>query len=370
MTTSHLTIDDLTRWHRGDVAGDEMLAMGSHLSTCDSCAALAAERFGGEASALALCEEIELGEHPDLERDLMPFVEGTPPGEQRSEKWPQIAAHLALCAFCRGTVDDLRALAVRPERRRSSRLAWLAAAGVAAVLLLLIFRPQRTIVPTTPTPRAAVARPSRVGAKPEGKAARAAEWQALVDAVKARGNVELPAALLALQVSPDEYRSTVAAPEPTAAGISPTQEIVESRRPAFTWPAGSDGATYVVTVVQGGRVVTRSGVLRTNHWRSDRALERGRTYSWQVEVAAGGDTVILPSPPAPSARFAVLDSRAADRLSRARATAADDPLVLGILFAEAGLLKDARRELAAVRRPDEVDLARQLMNRLNALPLK
>ena len=359
--TTHPTIDDLTRWRRGDLAGDELLAIGNHLATCASCAARASERFGGDAAALALCEEIELGEHPDLERDLFPFVEGRTSREQA----PQIAAHLALCASCRESVDDLHTLVQIAGRRRSPRVVWLAAAAaVAAMLLLVMLFPRRTIPPSVDAPRPTVAQTPPP--EPAPTAVRAAEWRSLVDTIKARGSVELPAALKALQVSPDEYRSTAAAASAPATEISPTQEIVESRRPTFTWPA-SEGATYVVTVVQRSRVITRSDALRANRWRCDRTLERGQAYSWQVEVSVDGDSTILPELPAPSARFAVLDADAAERLARARATA-HDPLVLGILLAEAGLLKDARRELLAVDRPDDAGLARLVLTQIDQWP--
>jgi len=53
-----------------------------------------------------------------------------------------------------------------------------------------------------------------------------------------------------------------------------------------------------------------------------------------------------PVPPAPEARFRVVDAKTADELARARRRYADSRLVLAVLYARAGLLDDADAELA------------------------
>ena len=84
--------------------------------------------------------------------------------------------------------------------------------------------------------------------------------------------------------------------------------------------------------------------LPRTQWAPERPLERGRTYAWQVAASAGGKEDVAPKPPAPPARFTVADASDAVRLERLPAS----HLVRGVLYANAGLLDDAERELAAL----------------------
>jgi hypothetical protein len=55
----------------------------------------------------------------------------------------------------------------------------------------------------------------------------------------------------------------------------------------------------------------------------------------------------IPSPPAPPALIRVLSASAAAEIADARRRNPADPLLVGTLEARAGLLDDARRDLAA-----------------------
>ena len=79
------------------------------------------------------------------------------------------------------------------------------------------------------------------------------------------------------------------------------------------------------------------------------ALPRGRTYTWQVVAESAGRRLVAPAPPEPDVRFRVLDASRAEALSAARSRRASH-LVLGVLYAEAGLIDDAHRELLALHR--------------------
>jgi hypothetical protein len=76
---------------------------------------------------------------------------------------------------------------------------------------------------------------------------------------------------------------------------------------------------------------------------------------------AGGSVVIAPAPPRPEARFIVLDAAAAARLADLRARLSDQPIALGVLLANAGLVDDASREFdRAAATPSTADLAAKL----------
>src|SRR5689334_22487263 len=78
----------------------------------------------------ALVSQLIDEEHPDVDTQLTPYVDGELAGEAREA----IEQHLAFCARCREDVVDLRATqeAIRPQ---SHAWRWLA---VAAVVLLAI----------------------------------------------------------------------------------------------------------------------------------------------------------------------------------------------------------------------------------------
>ncbi len=56
-------------------------------------------------------------------------------------------------------------------------------------------------------------------------------------------------------------------------------------------------------------------------------------------------------PPAPEAKFKVLEQSQANELERIKKTAANSPLTLGVLYAQAGLLNDAEREFETLLKP-------------------
>jgi hypothetical protein len=87
-----------------------------------------------------------------------------------------------------------------------------------------------------------------------------------------------------------------------------------------------------------------------------------------VKAVRGGEEVTSPRPPAPQARFRVLDRAKADELARARRAYPSSHLALGLLYAEAGLLKEAEQELRLLRKanPDS-EIARRLLSQIQAL---
>jgi len=95
------------------------------------------------------------------------------------------------------------------------------------------------------------------------------------------------------------------------------------------------------------------------------ALERGKVYSWQVTAFNTQNQEIAKSS---TGKFKVLDASKVDFLQRARKEYKDDHLVLGMLYAQSGLLDDAERELGtASASKDTGALARQMLVRLKRI---
>jgi hypothetical protein len=131
-----------------------------------------------------------------------------------------------------------------------------------------------------------------------------------------------------------------------------------------------DGATGYVVEVYDERfnLAATSSQLTTNSWRAPQGLARGGVYSWQVKAIKDGQEFKSPRPPAPQAKFRILDQAKANELGKAMRTYASSHLTLGLLYAEAGLLKEAEQELRSLQKanPDS-EIARSLLSQIQAL---
>jgi hypothetical protein len=125
----------------------------------------------------------------------------------------------------------------------------------------------------------------------------------------------------------------------------PVGKIILGDRPTFSWRALAESEGYVVNVFDSNfNKVAGSPRLNGTAWRAERPLARNKTYVWQVTAFKNGREVKSPVRPAPDARFKILDAAKADGLSRAGRQYRNQPLILGILYANAGLVDEARRE--------------------------
>ena len=128
--------------------------------------------------------------------------------------------------------------------------------------------------------------------------------------------------------------------------IGPTGAVVEDRRPTFRWLPLNGATSYQITITDpaaGYKEVISSPQLQGRKWTVDRPLERGRVYTWQITARAVDGEV-----KSPEAKFKVLDPAAAGALARVKKIYAGRRLAMGLLYAEAGLLDDAERELKAL----------------------
>lgn len=291
-------------------------------------------------------------EHPDLETELFPYAEGTLVGERAAE----ITEHLATCARCREDVDDARAMAA--QRPHASRI-WIPLAAVLAALaitMLLLMR-ERAPQSVPVTPPAIATTPPITTQDPTPPAHP--EWDAMVRDARAGRPLGLSYALQSLRARGFELRGT----NGVAAKLAPSGVILESARPAFTWPAMND-ATAIVTVFSEETEVAQSSPLTTNRWTPDRDLPRGAIVTWQVELTRGDELTILPAPPAPPARFVIVPAETVATLDEARRERPNDPLLLGLLYANAGLIAEARDAFERVDAPADVPVAQRLLREL------
>jgi hypothetical protein len=174
------------------------------------------------------------------------------------------------------------------------------------------------------------------------------EWRREVESALLAGRVQRPAVLEGLNT---ETETLLGDPGKTAGAVvvAPFGAVVESDRPVFSWSASTPGAKYVVTVFDSKfRKVAQSSPLSQTEWRPNEPLRRGDTYVWKVTTLRGEEAIVSPAPPAPEARFKVLAETKAAELERARRLHTGSHLVLGVLYARAGLMTEAEREFRAL----------------------
>jgi len=132
---------------------------------------------------------------------------------------------------------------------------------------------------------------------------------------------------------------------------SPVGTALLSDRPTFSWQQAKDGSTYQVIITdRDGGAVDVSPSITSTAWRADKALPTGQVLKWQVKAIANGTSA--GTSPNGGARFRVLDPDRAAQIRDAQKTFADQPLALGILYAQAGMLDEAQRALERAHKQD------------------
>lgn len=177
-----------------------------------------------------------------------------------------------------------------------------------------------------------------------GLEALPAGWQRAVESALRARRVERPAVVEALSGQKETLLGAPGSARKVLI-VGPAGTVVESDRPLFSWRSLNGEASYVVAVFDSQfNPVAKSGPLTTTEWTCPQTLQRGAMYTWQVTAFRDGKAIVSPSPPAPEARFRVLEQAAADELTRARQLRPTSHLTLGVLYARAGMADEAERE--------------------------
>jgi hypothetical protein len=131
--------------------------------------------------------------------------------------------------------------------------------------------------------------------------------------------------------------------------IAPIGTVVRDTQPTFRWSALPGARAYIITIYSAAfDVVIASPSVRDTAWKSTTALKPGAMYLWQVTADTPGGRVHAPTPPAPDARFRVIDEAAGRALERELANAGSSRLLAGLLLADAGVLDEAEQAFTAL----------------------
>lgn len=412
----HLTSSQIEDYQQRRLAPRELLDAGDHLAGCAACRRSLESALSPVAAEMAIYADLA----PDFEVDAgapahlsfeqsAAYVDGLFGGDERRT----VQDHLASCASCAMEVEDLRAFrnTIAPELDREFRpkqavppSSWrdrFAAApffklpvwAYASALLLLaaaawvVWRsasrpPSPQIAVASPTPAPASTPPMRETAPAlaqlndggsllmldaQGKLSGADHlppaYQRLVEQALKEQRVEKSPLLASLSrgggalMGADEQGNRFALREPIG-------KVLLSDRPTLRWSSLQGAGSYTVEIYDARfNPVAKSPSLKETAWTPP-PLKPGEVYSWQVKAIKDGRDVLAPRPDAPQAKFRILDRTTAAEIARARRDYAGSHLLLGLLYARAGLLEDADREFRALQsaNPDEpnADLIRKL----------
>jgi len=149
--------------------------------------------------------------------------------------------------------------------------------------------------------------------------------------------------------------------------LSPVGVVIQSSEPTFRWEPYAGAPVYVVKVFDSDfKEVAKSLSQTATSWKVPLSLIRGSVYTWQVTAVKNGEEFKSPTAPAPQVRFKVLAQDRLDEIARVQNSKPVSHLVLGIVYAEAGLLEDARREFRSLSKvnPDS-RVIQKLLQELN-----
>ena len=149
--------------------------------------------------------------------------------------------------------------------------------------------------------------------------------------------------------------------------LAPAGDVLLSNQPTFRWSAMAGASAYVVEVYDDQfKLAASSPQLNELSWTT--TLGRGKVYAWQVKAVKDGEEITSPRPPAPQAKFRILDQQKANELTRAKRAHPSSHLTLALLYADAGLLREAEQELRLLRRANpNSELARNLLRQIQAM---
>ena len=311
-------LDELERLRRRLLPPGEILRIARHLENCCICVALARRKANAEDVAQTFALDRE---HPDTKTTLTDYVDEKLPLVERDH----VDEHLESCAQCRQDIDDLMEERARIARR-GRRLLYAIVSAAAAVAAMIFF----LAIPGEPR-RFDEVRPQTY---------ERPDWDRAVRLAVESRNIARPEILNTLRPPLDAVRGAKAAPN----ALRPAGEVVDETRPALRWPAQRH-ARYVATIFDGERVVASSGEIRDASWIPPAPLARGVVYTWEVHISRGDK--IIPAPPQPPAMFVIAGEQTARDLDEARRRYPNDHLLLGILYARAGMQSRAMQELSA-----------------------
>ncbi len=342
MQSSCISDADIHAFLRRDLAPQRLLECSDHIAECDICRDKIAHRQGLASAKSRVEEELSpLVDHVP-EEDIQRYVAG----RLRLSRVAEIDGHLAKCAQCAGEIRDLRNFVASQSVARPFyyRKEFLSAAAAVLVLVAIVFavarRPRELVSLNDVSGTVSIARDGTL----HGIGSLNADEERSVRQALIQQRLSLPASLRELNQKTGVLMG--AAEAGPLQVVSPVGTVVQSQRPTMSWTPDPASHGYRVTLKdQNTGAVKTTPLLQGTSWTVPSDLERGHVYDWQVISLDHGKERIAPAPPSPPASFAILNEQTNSKLQRLPASR----LVRAVVYADAGLLDDAERELRALQ---------------------
>jgi hypothetical protein len=402
----HLSQQIISDFRARRLDGDRLLAVDQHVATCGQCHLLVSQ--GREDSISALYNDL-ISADPSVDDHLTyETLEALLDNESNDIDREIATVHLSSCSQCTSELETLKEFrekqVVVPKHKSPSsffsfgwpRLSFaVVAIIVVAGLSWFIWRLQRpplnsnqiatsaTPSPTTetlPVPSPLVMPSLEIVAslneafglitldkngKVEGAGDLPAGLSAAVKKALTSGQVDMDPTLAGLK---GKGGTLMGSSERTPFRLlSPVGIVVETDRPTFKWKAYEGATAYVVKVFDSDFNQVAASLSQTaTSWNVPTSLRRGTTYTWQVTASKLGGDVMSPVAPAPQPRFRVLAQDRLNEINKVRTTKPASHLVLGTLYAQAGLLEEARYEFRMLlKRNPTSRLAQKLLDEVS-----
>ena len=419
----HLSELDLKKYVERQMSGAELLAFDAHMSECDPCA----DKMADHSSAAVISSDILIGDAGIDEHLRYEQFEQYVDGELDAVDMEIVEVHRGVCDFCSDQINELvrlrATLEIGNDSSQSSavptppyftfwerlRAGWylkIAAPAFGIVLLGAVLwfawlSPNMSRIEVAevrdPTPGRGNSNIAEINLEPDGQTnsnqilsqsvtslsdggsriemdaagkitgLNASQFENRVKSALSTQNIEISPAAKELR-SQSGVLMGDASPGVSFPLTTPVGKVIQTDRPQFRWRELKDAESYVVTIFDSNfNKVAESPSLRQAAWTTGTPLKRGAVYQWQVTAIKDGQEIKSPVRPAPDARFKVLDVAAANDIAAAKRQSGNSHLLLGILYANAGLIDDAERELQAlVQKNPSSDVARRLLNKVRA----
>jgi hypothetical protein len=368
----HLSKEQITKYSTKLLKPHELLTVDQHLADCSDCRARLPVSF--TAIGESLPEEFmqtDEEEHLTYEQ-IVEYIENKDAATRG-----QVALHLKACARCDEELNDLKTYAKEFEAKpfRTSVSNWFFAAAavlamiaIAAALYFQRKEPQRAIVRQPVRTLVSLNEPGThiivdQNGKLSGLEGAPETYQDMVLAAIQNRMVETPTSLQQLIgktgfVRGDE-RST------PFQVLTPVGTFVADDKPIFQWERLSGASKYKVTILDEDLNMTaQSPWIQNTSWKAENALQRDRTYIWQVAALRNGVEIVSPQPPAPDARFSILNQKESQQLKNDIEKYPSSNLLIGLLYAQHGVLDEAAKHLQMVSdaNPKSMEIKQLLKN--------
>lgn len=344
MPSTCMTDLEINAFLRRELEALRLLQIADHIAKCESCREKLAQRKDALPAQTSIEDDLQKLVDHITDEELQQYVTS----KLDLARIRAIDDHLQRCAQCTVEVRDLRKFAASPaaantQPRMQSALwrAGIIVVAVALVAFLWLRRSNELLVLNDSGNRVVIDRHGELG----GIESLSERQRELVRQALSQQKLTLPPTLHDLN---GNMGVLMGKSEPVPFRVTrPIGTFINTLRPTLSWTADPESTGYKVTIhdESTGKNIA-SPLIQTIDWTVPEDLERGKTYIWQVvSLRKGAKEIVIPAPTSAPARFEVLKSETSAELR----SLPSSHTARAILYANAGLIDDAEKELSALK---------------------